>query len=432
MVNRVLLPLLLLLLLLDEPGTQAFTLKCASGIRAAAATAAAATAAAATAAAAPAAAARRSRQQDGFLLNSATAAEERLHAPSAAPSSSNSSSRSSSSRRARHLVVIDWSDRLVPYEDAWLAQHALLQHQLLQLDQQQQQQQAEVTQHPSVYTLGQNSQLHFVGDATLQHKERHLLLPQQLQQQLQRPQGVRLALTQIGDRIPRAASPISSSNSSISRSELLRVERGGEVTWHGPGQLVFYPIFDLRRHRTDVRLFVEALESTAAEALVSLWTQTLQQHQVQQHQVQQQEEKAALMEEALCSPELLLTRIKSMPGVWAAGKKICAVGIRLRRWVSFHGLCLNVSNSLCPYSRIVACGLCGKEPTNALLWMQLLKRQQNQQQQEVEVGAELLLRRAADALMRAAADVFGFSSVFVTQSLSQAVDLSAAGAKQAP
>ncbi|XP_026192766.1 uncharacterized protein LOC113147208 [Cyclospora cayetanensis] len=425
---------------------------------------------------------------------------------------------SSTASRIRHLVVIDLTDRVVPYEIAWAAQHALLQHQMLQLESHKTKAKEEpksgsylellpgiapcrvsgetacdfaiLTQHPSVYTLGQGSSLSFVA-ADMRDKESQLKLPLELQQDVQDASQVAKALGDLASAIAALRAPERGDLKGPSEGapglvgapqkgrmrdgrgppQLLRVERGGQVTWHGPGQLVVYPIFDLRKHQTDIRAFIDALETTAAQSLVRLWQTThpaaaslLQQKQNQQkqkqqaqrhqnqrqnrnqqEQIQNQQEQRNDAEaedvECLSQPFLHLRRCRSMPGVWAGGRKVCAVGIRLRRWISYHGIALNISNSLEPYKRIVPCGLVGKEATNACEWIRFLLQQVQQLQQHEEhqqITQELqhglqqhetvqshssLLPIAATCVVEALRQTFGFTSLSVTKDLQAALQL---------
>jgi lipoyl(octanoyl) transferase len=105
---------------------------------------------------------------------------------------------------------------------------------------------------------------------------------------------------------------------------VLRVDRGGQVTYHGPGQLVVYPLLDLRRRNIGVRELVMALEQIVIEA-VSRWG-------------------------------IHARGRRDAPGVYVGDKKLASVGLRVRRGSSYHGLALNVSNDLEPFSRINPCG----------------------------------------------------------------------------
>jgi lipoyl(octanoyl) transferase len=110
-----------------------------------------------------------------------------------------------------------------------------------------------------------------------------------------------------------------------SGKEVYRVSRGGEVTWHGPGQLVIYPIIDLSRHKKDLRWYLSNLEDVIIATLL-------------QHGING-------------------ARSPINPGVWVDRNKICAVGITCSRWITMHGLALNVDCDLSAYSQITPCGI---------------------------------------------------------------------------
>lgn len=112
---------------------------------------------------------------------------------------------------------------------------------------------------------------------------------------------------------------------------VVATDRGGQVTYHGPGQLVIYPLLDLRRLGFGVRDLVTALEQTVVAYA------------------------GALGIEARARPEA--------PGVYVAGRKLASVGLRIRRGASYHGLALNVSLDLEPFERIDPCGYAGLEMT---------------------------------------------------------------------
>ncbi|XFA74032.1 lipoyl(octanoyl) transferase LipB [Thermosynechococcaceae cyanobacterium Okahandja] len=115
---------------------------------------------------------------------------------------------------------------------------------------------------------------------------------------------------------------------------VLRVERGGEVTYHCPGQLVAYPILNLRRHRCDLHWYLHQLE----EVII----QTLRLYNITG------------------------VRLAGLTGVWVEGYKVAAIGIKVSRWLSFHGLALNVTNDLRGFGQIVPCGI-GDRPVGNLL-----------------------------------------------------------------
>jgi lipoyl(octanoyl) transferase len=108
---------------------------------------------------------------------------------------------------------------------------------------------------------------------------------------------------------------------------VLQIDRGGQVTYHGPGQLVVYPLIDIRRLRLGVRQLVIALE----RALIDM--------------------AAGLGVVATCR--------RDAPGVYVDGAKLASVGLRIRRGASYHGLALNVSVDLEPFGRIEVCGYRG-------------------------------------------------------------------------
>ena len=114
--------------------------------------------------------------------------------------------------------------------------------------------------------------------------------------------------------------------------ELLDVPRGGDVTYHGPGQLVGYPIIDLKPDRCDVHRYVRDLE----EVLIRT---------------------AALF-------GVVAGRVAGLTGVWVGNDKLAAIGVRLSRWVTSHGFALNVAPDLDQFRLIVPCGLAGRGVTS--------------------------------------------------------------------
>ncbi len=116
--------------------------------------------------------------------------------------------------------------------------------------------------------------------------------------------------------------------------EVFAVERGGDVTWHGPGQLVGYPILDLEGHRQDLHWYLRRLEAALVGALATLGVP------------------------AGAEPGLT--------GVWTAGRKIASIGIHVRQWVTFHGFALNVATDPRAFESIVPCGIHGVEMTSVV------------------------------------------------------------------
>ncbi len=110
------------------------------------------------------------------------------------------------------------------------------------------------------------------------------------------------------------------------------IDRGGDITYHGPGQLVVYPIFDLNNHYNDTHRFLRDLEEVVI--------QTLKEYNISSN------------------------RIEEYTGVWVGEKKICAIGIKVSRWITMHGLALNVNNDLSYFDKIIPCGIFEKGVTS--------------------------------------------------------------------
>lgn len=141
---------------------------------------------------------------------------------------------------------------------------------------------------------------------------------------------------------------------------VIPVDRGGQVTYHGPGQRVAYPLFDLRRLRIGVRELVCRIEQAVIDTL-ALWN-------------------------------IVGARREGAPGVYVDGAKIMALGLRVRRGCSFHGLAFNVSMDLEPYRRINPCGFQGLAVT-----------------QVVDLGGPATLAQVDEILVPQLAAQFGLS-----------------------
>ncbi len=116
---------------------------------------------------------------------------------------------------------------------------------------------------------------------------------------------------------------------------VVQVDRGGQVTYHGPGQIVAYPMIDLRRAKLGVRELVHRIEQAGIDTLAE-WG-------------------------------IVAARIEGAPGLYVeGGAKIMALGLRVRRGCSFHGLALNVAMDLSPYQRINPCGYQGLAVTSVV------------------------------------------------------------------
>jgi lipoyl(octanoyl) transferase len=113
---------------------------------------------------------------------------------------------------------------------------------------------------------------------------------------------------------------------------VIQIDRGGQVTYHGPGQLMIYPLIDLRRARLGIRDLVTALEQSIADLAARYGIEAKSR--------------------------------KDAPGVYVEGKKIASVGLRVRRNASYHGMALNVDMELEPFDRINTCGFTDLEVTD--------------------------------------------------------------------
>ncbi|WP_205371155.1 lipoyl(octanoyl) transferase LipB [Thermoleptolyngbya sp. PKUAC-SCTB121] len=176
-----------------------------------------------------------------------------------------------------------WEAGLVPYKTAWEWQRSHLNRLIRQPDSPDL---LILLEHPPVYTLGQGATLDFVKF------------------DLERTDA-----------------------------EIHRVERGGEVTYHGPGQLVGYPILNLRRYRQDLHWYLRQLEEVVIRAIAPFG--------------------------------LAGDRIDGLTGVWVGGRKVGAIGVKVSRWVTMHGFSLNVCPEMRGFGAIVPCGI-GDRPVGCL------------------------------------------------------------------
>ena len=116
-----------------------------------------------------------------------------------------------------------------------------------------------------------------------------------------------------------------------------KINRGGDITYHGPGQIVIYPIIDLENFFTDIHKYLRSLEEAVILTLKDL--------------------------------SIKSGRVKGLTGVWVnhhskSPKKICAMGVKTSRWVTMHGLALNVNTELKYFENIIPCGIQGKDVTS--------------------------------------------------------------------
>jgi lipoyl(octanoyl) transferase len=114
--------------------------------------------------------------------------------------------------------------------------------------------------------------------------------------------------------------------------ELFEVERGGDVTFHGPGQLVGYPIVDLKRHRQDLHWYLRQVEAALIHGLAPFG--------------------------------IAAERNVGLTGVWTGGRKLASIGVHARDWVTWHGFALNVTTELSYFDLMIPCGIAEVEMTS--------------------------------------------------------------------
>ena len=107
--------------------------------------------------------------------------------------------------------------------------------------------------------------------------------------------------------------------------KIIKTNRGGKITLHNPGQKIIYFVIDLNKRKKDIRKLITTLENSIIEFLKS-------------YKIKAKEDKKNI-------------------GIWVKGKKIAAIGLRVSRWVAFHGISINISNNLKEYLKIIPCGL---------------------------------------------------------------------------
>ncbi|MGB3492888.1 MAG: lipoyl(octanoyl) transferase LipB [Elainellaceae cyanobacterium] len=204
---------------------------------------------------------------------------------------------------------------LVDYETAWAWQRSLVAARRTQPDLKDM---LLLLEHPPVYTLGQGASLDFVKVAPSECN------------------------------IP-----------------IHRIERGGEVTHHAPGQIVGYPILNLRYYRQDLHWYLRQLEDIIIQVLADYGLQG--------------------------------ERIEGLTGVWVKGHKVAAIGIKVSRWITMHGFALNVCPDMTGFQNIVPCGI-GDRPVGRL----------------VDFAPDIDLLRVQAALLKAFAEIFNLEMSLVT------------------
>ena len=137
--------------------------------------------------------------------------------------------------------------------------------------------------------------------------------------------------------------PIFTAGTSFSENDIIdksinicKTNRGGKITYHGPGQLMFYFVIDLRNKKKDIRKFILVIENSIIE--------TLREFKIECH------------------------ADRDNIGIWFNNKgkleKVAAIGVRISKWIAYHGFCLNIKNDLEPYKKIIPCGILDKKVTN--------------------------------------------------------------------
>jgi lipoyl(octanoyl) transferase len=149
-------------------------------------------------------------------------------------------------------------------------------------------------------------------------------------------------------------------------TELFSIDRGGDITYHGPGQVVGYPIIDLNQHSPDIHAYLRQLE----EVLIA----------------------------TLGAFGIRAGREEGLTGVWTGGEKIAAIGVKVSQWVTMHGFALNVNTDLQKFARIIPCGIFHKGVTSM---KQIL-------------GREIPLEEVEGKLTESFTSVFGSSPVDIT------------------
>ncbi len=149
-------------------------------------------------------------------------------------------------------------------------------------------------------------------------------------------------------------------------AQFYKINRGGDITYHGPGQLVMYPILDLEQFFTDIHKYMRYLEEAVIKTLAHF--------------------------------QITATRYDGLTGVWIdaetpRARKICAMGVKCSRWITMHGIALNVHPDLGYFGNIVPCGIQDKAVTSMAQ----------------ELGRQIAIREVQEVLLKEMSAVFNFS-----------------------
>ena len=146
---------------------------------------------------------------------------------------------------------------------------------------------------------------------------------------LQHPPVITLGVKSRNTRTNIVASDAQLSEAGV---DVFESGRGGDVTYHGPGQLVGYPILNLNPHRRDVHRYVRDVEQALIDAVATFG--------------------------------ISAARVDGLTGIWVGSDKLAAIGVRISRWITSHGFALNVSTNLSHFDLIVPCGIQGRGVTS--------------------------------------------------------------------
>jgi lipoyl(octanoyl) transferase len=162
---------------------------------------------------------------------------------------------------------------------------------------------------------------------------------------------------------------------------VFRVSRGGQVTYHGPGQLVGYPILKLEGRDRDIHVYLRQLEQTMIDALAKLG--------------------------------IAAARRTGLTGVWVGERKIGSIGVGLRRWITLHGFALNVCTDLEYFGAIVPCGIAGVEMTSVKLELdrEIRRRVDDREIADQPDLSQDIGAAAAAAVEQSFAAVFGYERI---------------------
>jgi lipoyl(octanoyl) transferase len=182
---------------------------------------------------------------------------------------------------------------------------------------------------------------------------------------LEHPPVITLGVKARNDRSNIVASPELLEQAGV---EIFETGRGGDVTYHGPGQLVGYPILDLKPDRCDVHQYVRDIEEVMIRAAAHFG--------------------------------VAAQRSTGLTGAWVGDEKLAAIGVRIARWVTSHGFAFNVNTTLSHFNFIVPCGITGKGVTSL----------------ERLLGRQVSMAEVEDTIVRSFCEVFDAEAISATAS----------------